>query len=235
MMRRRRTATASARADVDSRLVHVEPVLDRAEASARQHALTDAEASLAQAAAMSVVLFGCSELMPPALARRFARASVELARAYVEVGDNDLAVSAAGDALQQLTALLRMYPADRELHSDRAEALQVLSSAHRRAGHYEQAIRGFEAAIGIRRRLMSEGTNPSEVAGLAYCLQELGECLAGEGQVSSAVGALGTAMRHWNTAAATDRSLQGQAAACRARLGELERLLNGNRNGLIGS
>jgi tetratricopeptide (TPR) repeat protein len=234
-MKRRRETITPARPDVDSRLIHVEPVLDRAEAAARQRSLTDAEASLAQAAAMSVVLFGCAALMPPALARRFARASIELGRGYVDVGDHDLAVSAAGDALQQLTALLRMHPADRELHSDRAEALQVLSSAHRRAGRYEQAIRGFEAAIGIRRRLMTEATNPAEVAGLAYCLQELGECFAGEGQVPSALGALGTAMRHWNTAAATDRSFQAQAGACRTRLGELERSLSGRRDDLSGS
>jgi tetratricopeptide (TPR) repeat protein len=110
----------------------------------------------------------------------------------------------------------------------------VLSSVHRRAGHYEQAIRGFEAAIGIRRALMTERTSPAEAAGLAYCLQELGECFAGAGQLPSALGALGTAMRHWNTAAATDRSFQAQAATCRARLGELERSLAGRRDELIG-
>jgi tetratricopeptide (TPR) repeat protein len=234
-MKRHRERLAPARVAVDERLVHVEPVLDRAEVAARQRALTDAEALLAQAAAMSVVLFGSTEMMPPALARHFARTSVELARAYVEAGDHDLAVSAAGDALQQLTALLRMQPADCELHSNRAEALQVLSSAHRRAGRYEQAIRGFEAAIGIRRALMTERTAVSEAAGLAYCLQELGECFAGAGQMPSALGALGTAMRHWNTAAATDRSFLAQAAACRARLGEFERSLTGRRDELIGS
>jgi hypothetical protein len=41
-------------------------------------------------------------------------------------------------------------------------------------------------------------------------------------------------MRHWNTAAATDRSFQAQAATCRARLGELERSLAGRRDELIG-
>jgi tetratricopeptide (TPR) repeat protein len=234
-MKRRRETIMPARAEIDTRFVHVEPVLDRAEAAARRRALSDAEALLAQAAAMSAVLFGCTAMVPPALARRLSRTSVELARAYVEAGDHDLAISAAGDALQQLTALLRMHPADRELHSDRADALQVLSSAHRRAGHYEQAIRGFEAAIGIRRTLMTAGNSSSEAAGLAYCLQELGECFAGEGQVPSALGALGTAMRHWNTAAATDRSFQAQAAACRARLGELERSLTGRRDELTRS
>lgn len=235
MLKRNREPVAASSADVDSRLVHVEPVLLQAEAAARQRALTDAEANLAQAAAMSVVLFGCAAAMPPPLARRFARASSELARAYVEVGQHDLAVSAASDALQQLTALLRMHPADRELHSDRAEALQILAAAHRRAGNVEQAIRGFETAIGIRRRLMTEGTNPAEAAGLAFCLQELGECFAAEGRPSSAVGALGTAMRHWNTAAATDRSFQAQAAACRARLGEFERVSSTRRNDLTDS
>jgi hypothetical protein len=82
---------------------------------------------------------------------------------------------------------------------------------------------------------MTAGNSSSGAAGLAYCLQELGECFAGEGQVPSALGALGTAMRHWNTAAATDRSFQAQAAACRARLGELERSLTGRRDELTRS
>ena len=160
--------------------------------------------------------------------------SSELARAYVDVGEYDLAMSAASESLLQLTALLRLHPADRELHSDRADALQVLAAAHRRAGHTEQAIRGFETAIGIRRRLMTEATNPAEAAGLAFCLQELGECFATEGRLQSALGALGTAMRHWNTASATDRSFQAHAAACRARLGEMERSLTGRRDGATG-
>jgi tetratricopeptide (TPR) repeat protein len=233
-MKRRRETITSAQADVDARLVHIEPVLERAEAAARRRELTDAEALLAQAAAMSAVLFGGTATMPPTLVRKFARTSVELARAYAEAGDHDLALSAAGDALQQLTALLRERPSDRQLHSDRAGALQALSSVHRRAGHYEQASRGFEAAIGIRRALMTERTSSAEAAGLASCLQELGECFAGAGQLPSALGALGTAMRHWNTAAATDRSFQAQAAGCRARLGELERSLAGRRDELIG-
>jgi tetratricopeptide (TPR) repeat protein len=233
-MKRRRETTTQSTIDVNSRLIHVEPVLDQADRAARQRALTDAEASLAQAAAMSVVLFGCAASMPATLSRRFAQTSRELSRAYLDVGEHDLAVSAAGDALQQLTALLRTHPADRELHSDRAEALQILSAAHRRSGHIEQAIRGFETAISIRRRLMSEATNPAEAAGLAFCLQELGECFAAEGQVPGALGALSTAIRHWNTAAASDRSFQVQATACRARLGELEHEMSRRRGDLSG-
>ena len=69
-MKRRRETITPARVEIDTRFVHVEPVLDRAEAAARRRALSDAEALLAQAAAMSAVLFGCTAMVPPAGARR---------------------------------------------------------------------------------------------------------------------------------------------------------------------